>query len=43
MLGIDAWVVFGVLLVGGYTYWVYTDLIRPRFADDADDEWRFEE
>jgi hypothetical protein len=39
MLGIDAWVVFGVLLVGGYAYWVYTDLVRPWLAADEPYEW----
>lgn len=46
MFGIDAWVVFGVLLVGGYGYWLYTDLLRPWLRgtdDDVDGGWRFEE
>lgn len=43
VLGIDAWVVFGVLLVGGYAYWMYTDLIQPWLSDDDPYEYEWAE
>jgi len=39
VFGIDAWVVIGVLLIGGYAYWVYTDLVRPWLGRNEPYEW----
>jgi hypothetical protein len=42
---LEAWIAFGVFLIGGYAYWLYTDLIRPKLVDEATpEEWeRFDD
>ncbi len=35
VLGINPWVPFGLLLVGGYAYWLYTDLQWPWLTGES--------
>lgn len=36
----EAWIAFGVFLIGGYAYWLYTDLIRPKLSGERPgEEW----
>ncbi|MFB6160904.1 MAG: hypothetical protein ABEJ61_06965 [Haloferacaceae archaeon] len=40
MAPVDAWTAFGVFPLGGYAYWLYTDLVRPRLRGATPtEEW----